>query len=73
MKRIGKPTLTGDERDEFAHALLHALLGFLSYFRVVGQSQLHDTGNCIVLLLVLWSKITVRKVKGNHGVVMRQP
>lgn len=51
MKRGEKPTFTGDERDEFAHAFLHALLGFLCYLRIIGQSQLHDTGDCRMLLL----------------------
>lgn len=57
IKRNGKHTLTSDERDELAHAFLHALLGFLCYLRIIGQSQLHDTRNCIRLILA-WSVLS---------------
>lgn len=42
-------TLAGDEGDEFADALLHALLGFLRDLRILRQGGLHDAGH--------WSKI----------------
>lgn len=35
-------TLAGDERDELAHAFLHAFLGFLCDLCIFRQSQLHD-------------------------------
>lgn len=42
-------TLAGDEGDELADTLLHALLGFLRDLRILRQGGLHDAGH--------WSKI----------------
>jgi hypothetical protein len=38
-------TLTSDERDELAHALLHAFFGFFGDFGIFRESELHDSGN----------------------------
>lgn len=42
-------TFAGDERYELAHALLHALLGLLCDFGILGECRLHDPGD--------WSKV----------------
>ena len=38
-------TLTGDERDELADALLHALLGLLCNLCVLREGIFHDAGD----------------------------
>ncbi len=43
-------TFACDERDELAHAFLHALFGFLGYLRIFWQRRLHNPSN--------WSEIT---------------
>lgn len=43
-------TFAGDERDELAHALLHAFLCFFGDFGIVGESRFHNARD--------WSKVT---------------
>jgi hypothetical protein len=50
-------TLAGDERDELAHALLHAFLCLLCNFGVLGEGHLHDAGD--------WSKVTDVSVRSS--------
>jgi hypothetical protein len=45
----GRNTFAGDERDELAHALLHAFLGFFGNLCVFWQCHFHDSRN--------WSKV----------------
>lgn len=54
-------TLAGDEGDELAHALLHALLGFFCDFGIFGKGKLHDSRD--------WSKVTYVSI--GRGIAVR--